>query len=278
MAKYVVIECNRQNSQSNYGNLDESSDIYKNLWVNNVSSTGIQVETGDTIACVSAAINNVGASDQVMEFIGNTQQGYLDNKIKLKAGYYVNHTGRNTGMLPYRGMTTVDNALPANPVGYRQYNYRRLLGTPNLQDYSTVLPDDIQTPYFNKLNIPNANFLLRIEQTGISGLKYKVGDVLNNWTVTTGIAPKAGTGLIIKITEITNETAASEGLPSKFQILQAGTNYLTGLQQHHLLILLLQIMVVNLMETVISFQMLIILVVYLNMMVCQVMYVMTPIY
>jgi hypothetical protein len=228
MAKYVVIECNRQNSQSNYGNLDESSDIYKNLWVNNVSSTGIQVETGDTISCVSAAINNVGASDEVMEFIGNTQQGYLDNKIKLKAGYYVNHTGRNTGMLPYKGMTTVDNALPANPAGYRQNNYRRLLGTPNLQDYTTVLPDDIQTSYLNKANIPNANFLFRIQQTGISGLKYKVGDVLNNWTVTTGSPPKAGTGLIIKITEITNETAASEGLPSKFQVLQVGTNYLAG--------------------------------------------------
>ena len=100
MAKYVIVECNRINSQSNYGNLNENEDIYKNTWTNNISTTGLEIEPGDEISVESVAVNNVGASDNGMEFIGQTSQGYLDNKVNVEYGFYVNHTGRNTGMLP----------------------------------------------------------------------------------------------------------------------------------------------------------------------------------
>mgnify|MGYP003626874312 CR=1 FL=1 len=219
MAKYVVIECNRQNSQSNYGNLDESEDIYKNLWVNNVSTTGIQVESGDTISCVSAAINNVGASDEVMEFIGNTQQGFLDNKLNIEAGYYVNHTGRNTGMLPFTNMKTINGFLGVTD-SKRQNNYFRNLGAPDLRDYGS---DIITNNYVNQLSIPNDSLLFRMTADDPAGEGYKVGDVVSTWTLSP--ATSSGQSLVIKITEITNETATAIGIPTKFIVISVGRLY-----------------------------------------------------
>ena len=41
--KYIMLECNRLRANLNYKNIDESEDIFKNRWVNNVNSYGIVV-------------------------------------------------------------------------------------------------------------------------------------------------------------------------------------------------------------------------------------------
>ena len=50
-----MLECNRLNGRRQVGGIDESQDTYKNKWTNNVNSSGIQIEPGDTITCEAIA-------------------------------------------------------------------------------------------------------------------------------------------------------------------------------------------------------------------------------
>jgi hypothetical protein len=98
--KNIIVECNRTRSKVNVNPIPESEDKYKNKWTNNISTTGIEVGVGDIISLEAGAINSKGANEQVIEFIGKNEQGFLDNKAELVLGFYVNHCGRNTASLP----------------------------------------------------------------------------------------------------------------------------------------------------------------------------------
>tara|TARA_R110000824_G_scaffold302492_1_gene490268 strand:- start:940 stop:4599 length:3660 start_codon:yes stop_codon:yes gene_type:complete len=107
MSKYVMLECNRLNGRKQYGGIDENQDVYKNKWTNNVNSTGITVNAGDTITCEASAINTVGAADSCLEYLGEeNKNGYLDNKCSLSMAYYVNDSGFNMVKLPLQNTHT----------------------------------------------------------------------------------------------------------------------------------------------------------------------------
>ena len=226
MAKYIVVECNRLNSQSNYGNLNESEDIYKNTWVNNISSTGIEIEAGDNIACESVAVNNVGASDEVMEFIGNTSQGFLDNKVNLTASYYVNNSGRNTAQLPFNGYKTINTYIPAISPAVTNENralmYNRQLGQPNLE---LPTPSDPTKTYTNATVLPADRFLFNIVINDPAGEGYQVGEELITFTVFP--ANPNSEGLILKILDV-EDTSVGGGIPTKIQVVRQGSGYEVG--------------------------------------------------
>jgi len=109
MSKYILLECNRIRSKNNLL-LDDFKDEFKNTWINQVSSSGIVINAGDTIQVEESIVNSRGASDEVIEFRGvKNESGFLDNKIKLSYSFYINDTGMNTAKLPlikhrtYRG-------------------------------------------------------------------------------------------------------------------------------------------------------------------------------
>ncbi len=97
----IIVECNRTRSKQDYAAIAENEDVHKNKWTNNVSTTGIPVDIGDVISLEAGAINSKGANEEVIEFIGENENGILDNKAELVFGYYVNHSGRNTCSLPF---------------------------------------------------------------------------------------------------------------------------------------------------------------------------------
>ncbi len=109
MSKYLLLECNRVRSKNN-DLLDDFKDEFKNTWVNQVSSSGIVINAGDTISVEETIVNSRGASDEVMEFRGTKNEvGFLDNKVRLNYSFYINNSGINTVNLPlinhrtYRG-------------------------------------------------------------------------------------------------------------------------------------------------------------------------------
>ena len=145
---YVILEAQRQTRS---GNNDESIDLFKNKWVNNVNSSGLEINIGDTISIAGAAINSVGASDNVLEFTGIEGKDYFDNKAKLEFSYYVNHTGINTAPLPFRNTKTfhgnfktsgTDNATPFTTLNQGDLTEKknllaRTIGNPDLGGFET---------------------------------------------------------------------------------------------------------------------------------------------
>jgi hypothetical protein len=91
--KNIIVECNRTRSKVEVNNIPESEDLYKNRWTNNVSTTGIEVDVGDVLSLEMCAANSKGANEEVIEFVGNNENGILDNKAELELGFYVNHSG-----------------------------------------------------------------------------------------------------------------------------------------------------------------------------------------
>lgn len=116
MSKFLLLECNRLRGKSSYNNLDEESDKFKNNWTNLVSTTGIVVNAGDTISLEQVILNSKGASDEVIEFLGEeNEEGFVDNQVNLEYSFYINHCGQNTARMPflyhrtYRGQGTIQN-------------------------------------------------------------------------------------------------------------------------------------------------------------------------
>ena len=131
--KYIMLEANRLRSIDI--NQREHADKYKNKWTNLVSSTGIQINTGDTVNVQQVIVNTKGASDQVIEFTGDpNDEDFVDNKCDLKYSYYINHCGKNTFAMPsifhrtYIGNGTITNPTVSNTTGG---NGTGNFGTPN---------------------------------------------------------------------------------------------------------------------------------------------------
>ena len=144
--KYIMLEANRLRSIDI--NQREHADKFKNKWTNLVSSTGIQVNMGDTVSVQQVIVNTKGASDQVIEFTGDpNDENFVDNKCDLKYSYYVNHCGKNTFAMPsifhrtYIGNGPITNPTVSNTIGG---NGTGNLGTPN-GDATAVSQTNAQT-------------------------------------------------------------------------------------------------------------------------------------
>ena len=106
MSKFLLLECNRLRSKG-ANLLDNTTDEFKNNWINNISSSGIVINAGDEISLEETIVNSRGASDEVIEFRGvENENGFLDNKTKLTYSFYVNNVGINTVKLPLISHTT----------------------------------------------------------------------------------------------------------------------------------------------------------------------------
>ena len=144
--KYIMLEANRLRSIDI--NQREHADKFKNKWTNLVSSTGIQVNMGDTVSVQQVIVNTKGASDQVIEFTGDpNDENFVDNKCDLKYSYYINHCGKNTFAMPsifhrtYIGNGPITNPTVSNTIGG---NGTGNLGTPN-GDATAVSQTNAQT-------------------------------------------------------------------------------------------------------------------------------------
>ena len=221
---YILLEANRINQS---GFIDEEADKYKNKWLNNVNSSGIEINIGDTIEVAGVAVNSSGASDNTIEFTGleGINKEYADNQQLLEFEYYINHVGTNTAPLPFYETITfcgnkdalADGALPYSTISMGQrdgvnakYNLlSRSLGEPDLGGFNTsgattdinkydkynyaydhvlkgttyTMPPQYNRNYENHSNMPNNNFLCRLElfndpQYGMGGAGYYVGQIL----------------------------------------------------------------------------------------------------
>ncbi len=100
MSKFILLECNRDRAVD-INQQDELTDQFKNKWTNQVSNSGIIVNSGDILTIDQSIINVKGASTEVMEFQGkNNKNGITDNIIGIDVAYYINHIGKNTGNMP----------------------------------------------------------------------------------------------------------------------------------------------------------------------------------
>ena len=114
MSEYVILECSRKSGRKYYEQTDEDSDVYKNKWVNNVSSTGIEIRKGDLINLEQSAINTSGTVENSIEIIGSdTQNNIKDNKFSMDVDLYITNSGFNGIPMPMkRSETWISDSVP----------------------------------------------------------------------------------------------------------------------------------------------------------------------
>lgn len=160
-----MLEANRMAGLASYNQVDDATDQFKNSWLNNVSQSGVEVQKGDVISVDTVAIQNQGSVGDTIEILGiENDSGYLDNKLNLTYGCYINHSGTNTVPLPFLSQETYlssndagNTKLPAVIRDYTNKNFTRNrgLGDVNLSDY-IVYPG----AYENHNNVPtNYSFI-----------------------------------------------------------------------------------------------------------------------
>ncbi len=155
MTEYVLLECNRLRGRLNYNSSTEDTDVFKNKWVNNVSSYGIVVNKGDVINVESCAINTSGNVQNTIEILGSNDEssGIVDNKVGFTFSYYINHSGYNSIPLPLVNMQTYQG-YANNSINTLTNARNRGLGEVSLTDYSTT-PG---TEYNNPNNMPKDKY------------------------------------------------------------------------------------------------------------------------
>jgi hypothetical protein len=141
MADYIMLECNRLQGRLNYA--EEEEDVYKNTWTNNISSSGLEIETGDQIVLEASAINTSGTIQNTIEILGDTSSGttpFLDNKFDMEFMYYINHSGFNGIPLPFVGSQSYIQAVfdPAFPDSSSTNLRNRGLGEVDLRDKNVI--------------------------------------------------------------------------------------------------------------------------------------------
>jgi len=238
--KFILLECNRLNANLNYKNIDESEDIFKNRWVNNVNSYGIVIEPGDVISCENSAINTTGASDTTIEFLGSENvNGFMDNKVSLVMDYYLNDTGQTNIKLPLREavtmiqpFTTQANQYNTAQLGLKKNYKNRTNGTVCLNTFTNPQTDPASESikrYLDPKNIPTQSLVYDYK---LSPLKIDVGSQyqINRIYPVVPVAPSVGTGMFIKIIDVINEgtTASTTGIPSKIQLWVPGSGFVSG--------------------------------------------------
>jgi len=115
MSEYLVLECSRQSGRKSYTQIEEDQDVYKNKWVNNVSTSGIEIKRGDIISLEQSAINTAGTIQNSIELLGDDKENNIkDNKFAMEMETYITHSGYNTIPLPMRRTQTYCSAVANN--------------------------------------------------------------------------------------------------------------------------------------------------------------------
>tara|TARA_R110001632_G_scaffold26702_4_gene72014 strand:- start:2344 stop:6021 length:3678 start_codon:yes stop_codon:yes gene_type:complete len=241
MSKYVMLECNRLNGRRQVGGIDESQDTYKNKWTNNVNSSGIQINTGDTITCEASAINTIGAADSTLEYTGEeNRNGYVDNKCSLSMAYYVNDSGFNMVKLPLVETKTsfgyVFRENPTKPImeyldnpqgiganGVLNYLASRSMGEPNLDLFYFTFTEGKTPQLVNDLPETGLVYAIKLDPKG-PGVNYRIGGTYNTRPL---VGQNVGTithVMLIDVLDVITETGFTD-MPSKIRIRDPGVGY-----------------------------------------------------
>ena len=245
MSKYVMLECNRLNGRRQVGGIDESQDTYKNKWTNNVNSSGIQIEPGDTITCEASAINTIGAADSTLEFTGEeNRNGYIDNKCSMSMAYYVNDSGfnmvklplvstktsfgyypRTTGQQPIQPITTyLDNPQGIGDNGVLDYLASRSIGEPYLDTYLKAPFRDGYAPQILD-DLPSVGLVYSIKLDPANpGVNYRINGTYVAEVVGGANVGTLTTKMTIDVLDVTTETGFAD-MPSKIRIRDPGVGY-----------------------------------------------------
>lgn len=259
MEKYILLECNRLRGKQTFNNLEDETDKYKNNWTNIVSTSGIVVNAGDTINLEQVILNSKGASDDVIEFLGEeNEEGFVDNKCNLEYSFYINHCGQNTARMPfiyhktYRGNGTIlnpdrlgtgDSATydfkNANPKTGTDANLKTMLSRRSLGETFFPVPIDSTTnarewnindtyPEMNNYYM-SASMVLRLKtiQTGggtadLPNSGYIAGALYN--TQYTNGDSGTGFGLIIRVESVTTSGNVG-GIVNSWSVYNIGRNF-----------------------------------------------------
>jgi len=218
----IIVECNRIRSKGNITALPEPQDQNKNRWTNNVSATGILVDVGDTISLECAAINSKGANEAVIEFIGDNENGVLDNKAELELGFYVNHAGRNTASLPLFFQANEPEPNGRQPTDFANYNnmLNRDIGG---------FPKGIANPETSDLykkNAPMEDILTGYKITK-EGNYYEAGKYYMakpDGSPTGNVAYSLGDNIIIQVISVKTAGQGDIGIIDEYKFINEGVN------------------------------------------------------
>ena len=218
----IIVECNRTRSKVNVSSIPEKEDQYKNKWTNNVSTTGISVDTGDVISLEAGAINSKGANEAVIEFIGENEQGILDNKAELELGFYVNHCGRNTLSLPLFNQKC--EPVPTQRVATEYSIYANML-----QRDIGGFPQGIANPETSDLYKQQAPMEDMITDYKITneGNYYEAGKYYMakpDGTPAGGVAYATGQHIIIQVISVKSAAAGDVGIIDEYKFINEGVN------------------------------------------------------
>ena len=255
MSKYTMLECNRLNGRRQVGGIDESQDTYKNKWTNNVNSSGLQINPGDTITCEASAINTIGAADSTLEFTGEeNRNGYIDNKCSLTMAYYVNDSGFNMVKLPlvetrtsmgYFPRITSDQPpsaqYPINPImaylnnppaNVLDYLASRSIGEPYLDTYLKG-PYEVGNPAQLLNDLPEVGLVYSIKlDPAVPGTNYRISGTYTTAPINSNQTNPADplyigyitTTMTIDVLDVITETGFAD-MPSKIRIRDPGVGY-----------------------------------------------------
>lgn len=202
MANYIMLECNRLQGRLNYA--DEEEDIYKNTWTNNISSSGLEIESGDQIVLEASAINTSGTIQNTIEILGDTSSGttpYLDNKFDMELMYYINHSGFNGIPLPFIAMPTYVQYISTtdNPSNNAINTRNRGIGEVDLTGYSESFP----LTYRNEEVMPKSWNFVAVDVTE-GGAGFDENEIYTNETENIEIkAVKVESGVLVLFSLVT---------------------------------------------------------------------------
>ncbi len=218
----VIVECNRTRSKVNVNPIPESEDAFKNKWTNNVSTTGIAVDTGDVISIEAGAINSKGANEAVIEFIGENENGILDNKMELELGFYVNHCGRNTATLPL--LNQVCEPKPTQRVTTEYSIYANMLQR-NIGGFPVGIPNP-ETSDLYKQQAPMEDILTDYKITN-EGNYYVAGKYYlakGDGDPTGNVAYSTGNNIIIQVISVKTAGQGDVGIIDEYKFINEGVN------------------------------------------------------
>ncbi len=235
MSKFLILECNRLRGNKKFSQINDEDDKFKNKWTNVVSSSGIVINKGDSIALDQIIVNSRGASDEVMEFGGEKNENNLeDNKTRLEYSFYINHNASNTCRLPhflhstYRGNGTIMNPTKEINPDTPQFHITNGLfknGNLTIADSIDVLSKrSLGETFFAETlstNIGNEN--IQIDQYGTGGYLIRL-EMYINGTGRANVNNSGYTANVVYPLEPVNPQGATYGTGLSIRVLNTTTS------------------------------------------------------
>jgi hypothetical protein len=172
------------------------------------------VNVGDVIQLEAGCINSKGANEGVIEFIGDTENQIDDTRIAVELGYYVNHTGRCTAVLPLKNQ--IVDAGNGDTFDYSNMclrNVGQFPRNPSDADYDRMAPQG------------GVRFVFKLSSFGTdyqAGKYYR--SVLQNPPPTIPPTIWTGENLIIQVISVRSE-GNDAGIIDEFVVINEGVNF-----------------------------------------------------